>query len=88
MRTWSLAEHKTNAQNSADWARETLDAHKSIAGIDEGDDTCQIWHLLISLVTFCQVEGIDIDKQLAGAKHWVKTEQNHPTHLVSRGKRK
>jgi hypothetical protein len=61
------------AQNSLDWARGAITAHKDVAGL-EGDDEVQIWHLLVSLIVFCQVQGIDFDATVAAAKMHVESD--------------
>lgn len=48
-------------------AKAALDAHRQSLGIEGGDDI-QVWHLLVSLMHYCQTHGVDLDAEYQGAK--------------------
>jgi hypothetical protein len=56
-----------SAQNSFDWANAAIEGHKQESGIS-GPDDVQAWHLILSLLTFCEVKGFDFDEILADAR--------------------
>jgi len=59
-----------------DGAEVAIEAHRLTLGI-EGDKEIQLWHLLVSLLDYCEANAINFDANLSGAKHY-RSERGNP----------
>jgi hypothetical protein len=61
--------------NSADFGRQAIAHHTETAGIDdEGSAEIGLFHLIVSLIEFCDAEHIDFDEQISLVRqHFAET---------------
>jgi hypothetical protein len=54
-------------------AQAAIDSHKAGLGV-EGEDETQLWHLIASLLEWCDAKNIDFDLQLELVREYYRTE--------------